>query len=109
MLPKKAKREEVLEQLEKEGGLTPESVEKVHRKTGVPEADIYGVATFYSLLEQPDAGVRICQGLSCKLADCERLKSDFEKQGKNTTYASCLGRCDMAPAFWDPDGDPATL
>ncbi len=109
MLPKKANREEVLEQLDKEGGLKPGSVEKVYRTTGVPEADIYGVATFYSLLEQPDAGVRVCQGLSCKLADCDRLKSDLEKQGKTATYASCLGRCDMAPAFWDPESDPGTL
>ena len=67
MLPKNAKREEVLELLHKEGGLRPGVSAEVHRQTGVPEADIYGVASFYHLLSQPDAGVRVCQGLSCKL------------------------------------------
>jgi len=108
MLPKNASREEILELLEGAGGLRAGSVDEVHRQSGVPAADIYGVATFYSLLADPDAGVRVCQGLSCKLAGGDRLQADLEEQGTGTTSASCLGRCDLAPAFWDPDGDPAT-
>ncbi len=108
MQPKNANREEVLEQLEREGGLRPGVVDAVHRSTGVPAADIYGVATFYHLLAEPDAGVRVCQGLSCKVAGCDALMADLGERGQKASFASCLGRCDMAPAVWDPQGDPAT-
>ena len=107
MLPKGADRERVLKLLEEEGGLRPGVVEKVHRATGVPEADIYGVATFYHLLD-PDGGVRVCQGLSCKLAGSDALMADLQSAGKQASYVACLGRCDFAPAAWDPEGDPAT-
>ena len=106
MEPKNARREEVLERLEEAGGLRPGVVAKVHRETGVPEADIYGVATFYHLLSDPDAGVRVCQGLSCQLADCEGFKADLESRGQKASFVSCLGRCDLAPAFWDPEAEP---
>ncbi len=108
MLPKKSNREEVLEKLEEAGGLRPGAVEAVHRSTGVPAADIFGVATFYHLIADPDAGIRVCQGLSCKLAGCDALLADLTGQGKQATFSSCLGRCDLAPAFWDPAGDPGT-
>lgn len=105
MQPKGARREDVLEELEKEGGLRPGVVDKVHRATGVPAADIYGVATFYHLLSDPDGGVRVCQGLSCKMAGCDALLKDLEARGTKSTYVSCLGRCDVAPAMWDPEGE----
>ena len=108
MLPKNANREEVFEHLEQEGGLRPGSSARVSKETGVPEADVYGVATFYHLLADPDAGVRVCKGLSCKLHGADELMAQLSGDGLKTAYASCLGRCDMAPAFWDPDGDPAT-
>jgi NADH:ubiquinone oxidoreductase subunit F (NADH-binding) len=108
MLPKNANREEVLEQLEQEGGLRTGTSAKVSQQTGVPEADVYGVATFYHLLSEPDAGIRVCKGLSCKLHGSADLMAQLSDDGLDTVHASCLGRCDMAPAFWDPDGDPAT-
>ncbi|MGA0420724.1 MAG: hypothetical protein ACO3P9_11940, partial [Phycisphaerales bacterium] len=37
------------------GGLTPGAATEVARETGVPEADVYGVGTFYHLLARPDA------------------------------------------------------
>lgn len=107
MLPKGADRERILELLEEEGGLRPGVVAKVHQQTGVPEADIYGVATFYHLLD-PEGGVRVCQGLSCKLAGCDRVKAELDELGKKSSYVACLGRCDFAPAAWDPEGDPTT-
>ena len=45
----------MLDRLEEKGGLRPGVAAEVHRETGVPEADIYGVATFYHLLADPDA------------------------------------------------------
>ena len=105
MLPKGADRESVLHVLDEIGGLRPGASERVRQKIGVPAADVYGVATFYSLLAEPDAGVRVCQGLSCQLADCDGLKAELEAAGKTASFASCLGRCDQAPALWDPDAD----
>ena len=106
MQRKGARREEVLDRLEEKGGLREGVAAEVHRETGVPEADVYGVATFYHLLADPDAGVRVCQGLSCKLGDCDGLKARLEAEGTKSVFTSCLGRCDMAPAFWDPHDEP---
>ena len=102
MEKKGARREEVLERLEEKGGLRAGVAAEVHRETGVPEADIYGVATFYHLLADPEAGVRVCQGLSCKLADSDGAQARLEAAGTKSVFTSCLGRCDMAPAVWDP-------
>jgi len=108
MQRKGSQREKVLEVLGEKGGLRAGVAAEVHRSTGVPEADVYGVATFYHLLSEPDAGVRVCQGLSCKLAGCDEIKAGIEAGGGKATFVSCLGRCDVAPATWDPDGDPST-
>jgi NADH:ubiquinone oxidoreductase subunit F (NADH-binding) len=105
MLPKNARREEVLRRLEEAGGMRPGAVRRVHLATGVPEADIYGVGTFYSLLARPEAGVRVCQGLSCRLAGAADLEADLAARGVAAERASCLGRCDFAPAVWDPAGE----
>ncbi len=108
MLPKNASREEILKILEDEGGLREGTSAEVQRQTGVPEADVYGVGTFYHLLSDPDAGVRVCQGLSCQVQGCAGKMAELEAAGTKATYTACLGRCDMAPALWDPDGDPGT-
>jgi NADH:ubiquinone oxidoreductase subunit F (NADH-binding) len=109
MLPKGASREKILELLEDKGGLRDGVSTEVHRETGVPEADIYGVASFYHLLANPDDGVRVCQGLSCKLGGCDDLKARLEADGTPSAWVSCLGRCDQAPAQWDPEADPGTV
>ncbi len=106
MEKKGARREAILDILHERGGLRPGVSKEIHRETGVPEADVYGVGTFYHLLADPDAGVRVCQGLSCKLADSDGLKARFDAAGKKSCFTACLGRCDMAPAFWDPDDEP---
>jgi len=103
---KGANRERVLEQLHQQGGLRKGVSSVVHRETGIPEADIYGVATFYHLLSDPDAGVRVCQGLSCQMAGSDALMAGLESSETKATFSSCLGRCDMAPALWDPDDEP---
>ncbi len=108
MLPKGANRERILELLEAKGGLRPGVVAEVHRETGVPEADIYGVASFYHLLARPEDGVRVCQGLSCRIAGSASVQADLKAKGIASAFVSCLGRCDLAPAAWDPEGDPST-
>ncbi|MDY7092093.1 MAG: NADH-ubiquinone oxidoreductase-F iron-sulfur binding region domain-containing protein [Acidobacteriota bacterium] len=107
MEEKGARREEVLERLEEAGGLRPGVSEQVHRETGVPAADVYGVATFYSLISQPDVEARVCQGLSCRLAGCDQLLQDLQGLGLKAGFTACLGRCDMAPAYWRKGAIPA--
>lgn len=94
MEKKGSKREEVLKALEHEG-LSREGVARVSKQTGVPEADIYGAGSFYSLITEP--GPRICQGLSCQLAGFEELAKTLEDQGQKLHRVSCLGQCDRAP------------
>ncbi len=111
MESKKAQRETVPLCLEAHGGLRPGTVDRVHHETGVPAADIYGVATFYHLLAEPDAGARVCQGLSCRLAGSQDHLAKLTASGATALPASCLGRCDFAPAVWDaasPETLPAT-
>jgi len=103
---KGAKREEILERIEQLGGLKPGVVDQVHAETGVPAADIYGVATFYHLLAKPDVRVRVCQGLSCKLAGSDSLMEQLRADGDDAGFVSCLGHCDVAPATWTKGEEP---
>jgi len=100
MEPKGSRREEVLERLEEAGGLRPGVAYEVHRRTSVPAADVYGVATFYHLIAEPEQEVRVCQGLSCHLANADGLMKDLSDLGLACTFTSCLGRCDLAPVHW---------
>ncbi len=93
MEKKGARRHELLERLEEAGGLRPGLAREISAETGVPEADVYGVATFYGLIARP--GARICQGLSCRLARAD-TPEDIEA-------VSCLGQCDRAPVALDGD------
>lgn len=98
---KGARRHEVLDRVEQAGGLKPGVAEAVSRQTGVPAADVYGVATFYSLLARPDVPVRMCQGLSCKLAGSDEAAAELRAAGVHVEFVSCLGQCDRAPAALD--------
>ena len=70
-----ANREEIFELLEHEGGVTEESVRKVHEQTGVPEADIWGAGMFYTLINTPGKRVRVCDGLTCQMFGADELAS----------------------------------
>jgi len=84
--------------LEAAGGLRPGVAEEVARETGVPAADVYGVASFFHLLSQPEAPVRVCQGLSCALAGSAAMLEAAKASGLPATGCSCLAACDLAPA-----------
>ncbi len=102
MEKKGAQRLEVLDLLEEHGGNRPGVSEQIGRRTGVPAADVYGVATFYSLLDRPDAGIRVCQGLTCKMAGADTLLDTLAAEGVPHEAVSCLGQCDRAPVAIDP-------
>jgi NADH:ubiquinone oxidoreductase subunit F (NADH-binding) len=100
MLKKTADREQVLPLLEELGGVTEENVRRVHKLTGVPEADIWGAGTFYHLLKGGPR-IRVCNGLSCRIMGSDELVADLRAKGKDVEEVNCLGQCDRAPAALD--------
>ena len=100
---KGAERHRILDLLEHHGGLKPGVARAISAETGVPEADVYGVATFYTLVSRPDAGIRVCQGLTCKLAGADARLAELAAQGTPHEAVSCLGQCDRAPVALDPE------
>ncbi len=76
---------------------------KVHEETGVPEADIWGAARFYTLLTLPEVGRRVCQSLSCQLAGAAEWMAELDAAGLPYEPVSCLGQCDRAPVALDDD------
>ena len=85
------------------------------RWSGRSMADLHGVATFYERLEHGSgravvpgadtaphpAQVRVCDGLSCRLAGGEAAHAALAAaapEGTDVVAASCLGLCDAAPA-----------
>jgi NADH:ubiquinone oxidoreductase subunit F (NADH-binding) len=103
MEKKGATRFQILDLLQEKGGARPGVAKEVHRETGVPEADVHGVATFYSLLRRPGDRFRVCQGLSCQLAGAEDRAEELREAGEEVELVSCLGYCDRAPVALDHD------
>ncbi len=97
------RRERVLELLEEHGGVTEASVRAVSKETGVPEADIWGAGLFYSLIDRPGERVRVCDGLSCRMAGSEALLASLKAEGRPCEAVSCLAQCDRAPAILRED------
>jgi NADH:ubiquinone oxidoreductase subunit E len=81
-------------------------------QTRVPFAELYGVASFYALLDtgRPPVAIRVCNGVPCILAGAEALGSRLLAQtglaagqaGPDGPIAwewfPCIGQCDRAPA-----------
>ncbi len=81
------------------GGLKDGVSTEILQKTGVPEAEAYGVGSFYHLLSDPNTKVRVCSGLSCKLKGSDKILQAAQKAGLPVEECSCLAACDEAPAL----------
>ena len=103
MLEHGAQRERVLALLEEEGGVTEASVRRVAELARVPEAEVWGAGLFYTLIHRPGRRVRVCDGLSCRMAGADDLTDRLTREGKECERVSCLGQCDRAPATLDKD------
>ena len=94
------------------GYLPKEVLEYISKKTGVPQSQIFGVATFYAQFYLKRRGrhiVRQCDGTACHVRGAARIISTIEdeleiKSGETTpdykaTYevVYCLGSCGLAP------------
>jgi NADH-quinone oxidoreductase E subunit len=96
------------------GYITPDSVSYLRDALDIPAADIYNVASFYSLLTTTLQGkyiVRTCNSLSCHINGAASILQSVENElgiraGKTTPdkqfsleVVPCLGLCDQAPAM----------
>ncbi|HEX7621888.1 MAG TPA: NADH-ubiquinone oxidoreductase-F iron-sulfur binding region domain-containing protein [Anaerolineales bacterium] len=101
---------EILVALQTENGaLMRETLDEVARSLEIPPAKVYGVASFYSMLEVAQAvpasttsKIRVCDGPVCWLCDGD-IKSVGDSVRKThpdskVERTSCLGLCDRAPA-----------
>jgi len=89
---------DVPHELQKRGGLVSGAAGDVARATGAAEAQAYGVASFFHLLARPDKKIRVCTGLSCRLAGADDVLQACESAGFPVEGISCLAGCDTAPA-----------
>lgn len=96
------------------GHLSDDALQLVARLLDVPDTDVHGTATFYSLLRRKAAGrhvISVCQNLSCALLGAEPLIEHLRSRlGVDETEVTpdgrfsfrrieCIGRCDGAPAM----------
>ncbi len=80
----------------------------------IPQAEVFGVATFYAQFSTQPKGkhiVQVCDGTACHVRGASDIIKKFKKdlqipEGQNTTddlyvtleTVSCLGACALAPA-----------
>jgi NADH-quinone oxidoreductase subunit E len=96
------------------GHLSDDAFRLVARLLDVPDTDVHGTATFYSLLRRKAAGrhaISVCQNLSCTLLGAEPLikhlrdrlgvdEGEVTPDGRFSYHRiECIGRCDGAPAM----------
>lgn len=96
------------------GHLSDDAMRAVAGLLNVTESEVYGTATFYSLLRHEPSGrhvISICHNLPCTLLGAEPLIKHLQNKlgvGENEVTPDgrfsyrrieCIGRCDGAPAM----------
>jgi NADH:ubiquinone oxidoreductase subunit E len=99
---------------EHDGYLSRERMAEIHEVSGVPIAQIYGVATFYAQFRFTPVGknlVKICHGTACHVSGANEITDAVEDSlgvctGETTSdqlftleMVSCLGCCSLAPVI----------
>jgi len=84
--------------LEAAGGSQVGAAAEVATQTGGSEAATFGVASFFSLLARPHKKLRVCTGLSCRMAGADEVLAQAEAAGLPVEGCSCLAACDAAPS-----------
>ena len=97
-----------------ENYLSPEVIFEVSKEMNIPESQVVGVASFYSLLSTCPRGkhvIQVCNDVPCYITGSmnlvEELESLLDIKMLETTddgmftleFTSCLGCCEMAPAM----------
>lgn len=105
----------LLADIQKEFGYVSEdAVEYAAQKTGIPAAEMFGVATFYAMFRFEPQGkyvIRLCRGTACHVQGSGRIAEQLErslgvKDGGTTKdgmftlqFVACLGCCSLAPVM----------
>ena len=98
---------EVLVELQKRyGWLNQHQIEDVGRTLHIPAEKVYGIASFYSLLDvkpKEKNVIRVCDGPVCWLCGGGEVRAAVDRvftdrAGWSVERTSCLGLCDRAPA-----------
>ncbi|MDD2229701.1 MAG: NADH-quinone oxidoreductase subunit NuoE [Candidatus Cloacimonetes bacterium] len=101
------------------GYLSRDCMRYVAKAMQIPAAEIYGVATFYSIFRLKPQGkhiVRVCKGTACHVSDADEIKAalvdalQLAKDESTTSdmmftlvEVSCLGCCSLAPVIMIDD------
>ena len=101
------------------GYLSKDAMRYIADEMQIPAADIYGVATFYSIFKLKPQGkhiIRVCKGTACHVSDADEIKnalrSALRLQGDEDTTmdmrftlveVACLGCCSLAPVIMIDD------
>jgi NADH-quinone oxidoreductase subunit E len=99
--------------------LSRETIRTISKLTTIPVAEIYGVATFYSMFRLKPQGkytIRICKGTACHVSGAktimETVRETLNLTGDDDTTAdnmftilevACLGCCSLAPVIMIED------
>ncbi len=90
------------------------AIKEISQFLEVPEAAIYGVATFYAQFKLSPLGkrvIRICRGTACHVRSSAKVLEELEKQlgikaGETTPdmeftleTVACIGACALAPTM----------
>jgi len=103
----------ILQQAQEKFGYLPEEVmTEIARFIGVPESQVFSVATFYAQFRLTPIGrnhVMVCRGTACHVRGASRILEEVEKQlgikeGETTSDLSfsldtvaCIGACGVSP------------
>ena len=94
------------------GRVSPGAVSYLAVRMDLPPAEIYGVATFYALLDMaegaPPVKVHVCDDVACQLSGAPALiaalrehygeEGQAPRSGVRWHRSPCLGQCDRGPA-----------
>ncbi len=96
------------------GWLPPAALKLVAEAIGLPEAEVFGIATFYTMFNMKPVGrhhLQVCMTLSCSLMGSDKLFKHLEKKlgvghGETTPdgrftlrRVECLAACGAAPCM----------
>jgi len=105
----------LLADIQRTFGYLPQwAVEDAARRLDIPAAELFGVATFYSMFRLKPLGVhviRLCRGTACHVQGSLRIAEELQRRLKvaegDTTedgqftlqFVACLGCCSLAPVM----------
>jgi NADH-quinone oxidoreductase subunit E len=105
----------MLQAVQAEFGYLPEAAMLgIARAAGVPESQVYAVATFYAQFRFTPIGkkhVMVCRGTACHVQGAPRILEEIEKQlgikeGETTEdlefsleTVACIGACGLSPCI----------